>query len=186
MERMGEKRFLAVAGIALFICFIFVWGTWNLKKGNKVLYSAESSQTRQPKKKPTSTASGNAVDIKALANALLKEVKYDTDLQKMDAAVSEGMVDLQDGSVLEMHMGDGTCSDELLIVTSANDKLAKKDQTAVENHLKDMKKSFADYIPEQAEKIEKAVIVRCGSYVVACVTNDADHAKEIIVKAFQE
>ena len=87
---------------------------------------------------------------------------------------------------MELYMGEGTYADELLVIRSGSAEDAKKDQTAVETHLKEMKQSFEDYIPEQADKITQAVIIRCGCYVIACVTLDAKQAQEMIVEAFQQ
>ena len=49
-----------------------------------------------------------------------------------------------------------------------------------------MKKSFEDYLPNEAKKIDKAVIIRCGSYLIACVTSDYEKAKDVITKAIKE
>ena len=53
-------------------------------------------------------------------------------------------------------------------------------------HFEDMKKSFEDYLPNEAKKIDKAVIIRCGSYLIACVTSDYEKAKDVITKAIKE
>lgn len=103
----------------------------------------------------------------------------------MDDSVVEGIVSLQKDSKAALYMGEGTYSDEVLVVTASSEEKAKKDQGAVEQHLKEMKHSFEDYIPKQADKIENAVIIRCGKYVVACVTDDYETAQNKIVDAFE-
>ena len=96
------------------------------------------------------------------------------------------MVDIADNSVMELYIGEGTSADELLVIQSMSEADAKQDQSAVEDHLKEMKKSFENYLPEQADKVGQAVIVRCGCYVLACVSSDAKHAQDMIVEAFQQ
>ena len=49
-----------------------------------------------------------------------------------------------------------------------------------------MKKQFDDYLPEQSKKIESAVQIRCGSYVVICVTSDVQNAEKIVDRYMKE
>lgn len=185
MEQLREKRVGILAAMAVFILCIFVWGTLNWQRAVPTSQGVTDRKTETEPEKPQQTASGKVVDIAQLIDKLLQDVKYDTDLEILDDSVASGMVTLQKKSKIKLYMGEGTCSDELLVVTATNEAMATKDQKAVEQHLMEMKKSFEGYIPEQAAKIEDAVIIRCGCYVVACVTSDAEKAKEIIVGAFQ-
>lgn len=183
MRQLREKRIGILAVMAAFILCVFVWGTLNWRRS--VPTARVTSDNRAEEAKPQQTASGKVVDIAELTDRLLQEVNYDTKLEMLDNSVASGMVTVQKKSKINLYMGEGTCSDELLVVTSSSEGTAKKDQKAIEQHLMEMKKSFEGYIPEQAAKIEDAVIVRCGCYVVACVTSDAERAKEIVVSAFQ-
>lgn len=185
MEQLREKRIGILTAMAVFILCIFVWGTINWQRAVPTSQETTAKKSDQKEAKPQQTASGKVVDIAQLINQMLQEVKYDTDLEILDDSVASGMVTLQQKSKIKLYMGEGTCSDELLVVTATSENAAAKDQKAVEQHLMEMKKSFEGYIPEQAAKIEDAVIIRCGCYVVACVTSDAEKAKEIVVQAFQ-
>ena len=124
-----------------------------------------------------------SVDMEQLAQEIIKGVSFETELSVIDNAVAEGMVELSQQSKMVLYMGSGSYSDELLLITSPDETAAEKDQDAVEEHLKDMRTSFESYIPEQAKKISDAVIIRSGCYVVACVTDDSENAKKIILSA---
>lgn len=181
MKRWNDdKRWLGLSCMTVFILFIYVWGTVSVGRGAR-----QNEQSAKPPE-PMATASGAAVDIQKLTNQLLEEVKYETTLELIDSSLSRGMVDLAEDSVMELYMGEGTSADELLVIQSSSEANAKKDQAAVEKYLKEMKQSFEDYIPEQADKVGQAVIVRCGCYVLACVSSDAERAQEMIVEAFQQ
>lgn len=184
MKQFQWKRTAILAGMAAFILCVFVWGTFNWRSAARAVIQVPDSRDAQGAE-PQQTASGKAVDIDRLTDQLLNDIKYDTQLEELDESVATGMLALQSDSEVVLYMGDGTCSDQVIIVTSTSEDAATKDQEAVEQHLLDMKKSFEDYIPDQAAKIEDAVIIRCGCYVVACVTDSAEDAKDIIVKAFQ-
>ena len=71
-------------------------------------------------------------------------------------------------------------------MTGKSEKDARENKQHVRKHFEDMKKSFEDYLPNEAKKIDKAVIIRCGSYLIACVTSDYEKAKDVITKAIKE
>ncbi|MCH5268376.1 MAG: DUF4358 domain-containing protein [Lachnospiraceae bacterium] len=190
MKQFQFKRVGILAGMAAFILCVFIWGALNWQRTSRTViqipdYQGSDYQNAQREEEPQQTASGKAVDIDQLTEDLLNDIEYDTELEEMEESVATGMLELQKKSEITLYMGDGTCSDQILIVTSDSEQAAEKDQKAVEQYLMEMKKSFEDYIPEQAAKIEDAVIIRCGCYVTACVTEQAEDAKEIIVKAFK-
>lgn len=182
MNQKTNNRMQILTAMAIFIIAVFVWGVvqWQTT-GTK----APTVQKAQATQKKVNKASGKKVDIEALTKMLLQDVKYETKLDLMEDSVAEGIVSLQKDSKAALYMGEGTYSDEVLVVTASSEEKAKKDQGAVEQHLKEMKHSFEDYIPEQADKIENAVIIRCGKYVIACVTDDYETAQNKIVDAFE-
>lgn len=182
MKLWNDKRWMGLSVFTVFLLFVFVWGTVSMGQG------ASHSKNAQPEEQPEPkvTASGAAVDIGELTGRLLNEVEYETTLELMDSTLSSSMVDIADNSVMELYIGEGTSADELLVIQSMSEADAKQDQSAVEDHLKEMKKSFENYLPEQADKVGQAVIVRCGCYVLACVSSDAKHAQDMIVEAFQQ
>lgn len=182
MKLWNDKRWMGLSVFTVFLLFVFVWGTVSIGQG------ASHSKNAQPEEQPEPkvTASGAAVDIGELTGRLLNEVEYETTLELMDSTLSSSMVDIADNSVMELYIGEGTSADELLVIQSMSEADAKQDQSAVEDHLKEMKKSFENYLPEQADKVGQAVIVRCGCYVLACVSSDAKHAQDMIVEAFQQ
>lgn len=182
MKPWNDKRWIGLSVFTVFLLFIFVWGTVSIGQGASRDIKAQSEEQPEPKV----TASGTTVDIGELTERLLNEVEYETTLELMDSALSSDMVDIADNSVMELYMGEGTSADELLVIRSVSEADAKQDQSAVEEYLKEMKKSFENYLPEQADKVGQAVIVRCGCYVLACVSSDAKHAQDMIVEAFQQ
>lgn len=184
MKPWNDKKWMSLSLMTVFLLFIFIWGTVSL--GHATGQSVQPEKPSESEAEPHATASGASVDIGDLTLRLLKEVDYETTLELMDSALADGMVDIAKDSVMELYMGEGTSADELLVIKSVSEAEAKKDQSAVEQHLKEMKKSFENYLPEQADKVGQAVIVRCGCYVLACVSSDAEHAQDIIVEAFQQ
>lgn len=134
---------------------------------------------------PKSISSNGQVDMEKLASDILSKTKFETELKQIDKTVAEGLISISDGSEMQLYMGNGNYSDELILITAKDKESAEADQETVVQYLKDMRKSFEAYIPEQAKKISDAFNMRSGCYVVVCVTNDTKTAKEIIMAAFE-
>ena len=128
----------------------------------------------------------NSKNVDALVQKVQKEVQFESDLEKLDDSVANGMVKTATGTKLQIYLGNGTYADELIVMTGKSEKDARENQQHVRKHFEDMKKSFEDYLPNEAKKIDKAVIIRCGSYLIACVTSDYEKAKDVITKAIKE
>lgn len=121
------------------------------------------------------------VDVEALVLAVLEGVSFDTELAEQDAAVVDSMVmKAVEDTEVKLYIGDGTCADELLIIAAADTDSAKQEIESVQQHLTDMQQSFRDYLPKEAKKIDDAVILQKGRYIIACVCGDREQAKKII------
>lgn len=140
---------------------------------------------------PNRNAAGNGavqkdhkeLDIDSLAEAVLKNVSFDTKLQEMDASVTESMISTaSDDTEIKLYMGEGTCADELLIVKVNDEGQMDQEIQNVQAHLTDMQQSFQDYLPKEAKKIDDAVILQSGKYIIACVSGDKDTAGSVIRK----
>ncbi len=155
----------------------------NAATGNTV--NASPAYTPGSTKSPDSTSNGGQVDMDRLAKDILSKTQFETELKQIDKTVAEGLINISEGSEMQLYMGNGNYSDELILITAKDKESAETDQETVVQYLKDMRKSFEAYIPDQAKKISDAFNLRSGCYVVVCVTNDIDTAKEIIMAAFE-
>ena len=182
MNQKTNNRMQMLTAMAIFIAAVFIWGIVQWQATGVKEPAVQKALATQKK---VNNVSDKKVNIEALTKILLQDIKYETKLNLMDDSVVEGIVSLQKDSKAALYMGEGTYSDEVLVVTASSEEKAKKDQGAVEQHLKEMKHSFEDYIPKQADKIENAVIIRCGKYFIACVTDDYETAQNKIVDAFE-
>ena len=184
-EKKATGRFLIVFVMAMFTAAVFVWALGglinNLNNQQSQLHSEGNNEVISGK----NISELEEIDCETLANDILSKVKFETKLKRIDTSVAEGMINTDKDSDLNLYMGNGNFSDELIVVKALDEDKSEADQEIVENYLKDMRKSFEAYIPEQAKKISDAVIVRSGCYVIACVTGDKDNAKDIILSEFK-
>ncbi|MCD7825724.1 MAG: DUF4358 domain-containing protein [Clostridiaceae bacterium] len=177
----SDYRILVICVMYLFVAFIMIWGITRMVKnintaGKQLNAAAAGSETVEN----NSQNEGKEIDVDALIAALLDQVAFDGELELLEETVAAGMVDTAEGTSMQIYMGSGTHSDEIIVMTATDETAAEENQQYAQTHLTEMKNSFQDYLPEEAKKIEDAVCVRCGDYVIVCVTSDADTAKEII------
>ncbi len=125
------------------------------------------------------SANDFTLDTPAAGNTLLEQVSFADPLEKASELTATLMYDLPEGAMIDLYIGNGSYADELAIITcqSADDAAAAKQAALV--HLQDVAMSFEDYIPEEADKVEDAIISVKGRYVIVCVTADDSAAGKI-------
>lgn len=180
-----DFRWILTLCMGIFVIFVMCWGIYQL------IYNIDSQkqsvdQTVTDQTENNEKNAGKSLDADTLINDLLEQVEFETELSLLDDSVAEGMITTESGTKLQVYMGNGSYADEIVVMTAKNENDAKKNQENAKVHLDEMKKMFQDYIPKEAKKIEDAVRVRCGCYVIMCVTSDTDTAKEVIDAAIKE
>lgn len=121
------------------------------------------------------------VDVAAMAADLAKNVKYESEeMRQLPAEKLANYVDVPEGAEAAFYMGEGMTMEEIIAVKCANEKDAAALKTAMEALLKSQIDSVRPYQPESVPRLENAVLIQKGVYVVLCVTDDADTARQII------
>lgn len=182
----GAFRFYACAAMAIFVAAAAGWGFCQQVRAinagdqqkNQLMLPGEQMEDN-------SANEGKTIDVDKLIARMLDRVTFEAELTPLEESVASGMIDVAEGTDLRIYMGNGTYSDELVVMTALSESDAKQNQKNVENHLLEMQKQFEDYIPKEAKKIDSAVKVRCGCYVVVCVSSDSDTAKKTINAFFK-
>lgn len=129
--------------------------------------------------------SAKTIDANALATSLTNDIAYTESLEQVSEDAISNYVELEEGVEAVMYMSSGSTAEEVAVFTAKDEDAAKTMQSNVETFLADQKGSFKDYIPEEAARIDEAVVEQNGNYVVLCVSGDSDKAKEIIEEAFK-
>ena len=126
------------------------------------------------------------VDIESLADKLATDITYEDTLEQVDDDTIGFYVDVADGVKSVMYMGtSGKTAEEVAVFEATDEDTAIQMKENVQTFLDDQGESFQDYIPEEADRVENAVLVQNGNYVVLCVCGTPDDAQSIIDKAFK-
>lgn len=183
-----DMRLLVMSIMAIFMLAASGWGVTQMVKTVNTRGQMTTYEEVQSIKKieDNSENAGKTIDVDGLIEKVLNKVVFEAELNKLDDSVAEGMVETTEGTKLQFYVGNGTYADELLIMTAKSEKDAKENQENAKAHLTETRQAFQDYIPKEAEKIDKAVSIRCGCYVIVCVTADYETAEKTINAVIQE
>lgn len=125
-----------------------------------------------------SGASSAAPDLDGLfteLSALCGEAAVD-----IDPATAAGLYGVEEREVFACRAAGGVSADEATIFQCADEARAAEVLATAETRLADQAESYADYLPEEAVKLQNAAAVRSGSVVAVCVCADAEKAAELI------
>jgi len=122
------------------------------------------------------------IDLKAVVESLLSEIKYEDQLSEVDYDI---IYDMEDIKVTEsaVYVSSGATAEEIATFKCETEEDAKKAQAVLEERVEEQKASFQDYVPKELEKLDKAVIIKRGKSLVLSISNDAAKAKKLIDKS---
>ena len=67
-----------------------------------------------------------------------------------------------------------------MVLECASGADADKARAALEARVAEQKVNYEDYVPEELDKLNDAVIVESGNFAVLSVSNDPDAARKIL------
>lgn len=180
-QKQEACRFYACVAMAVFVLFVMGFGVCGLVRALNNAGEMAALVPAQGERVEDNTANeGKTLDVDKLVSTVLDNVTFEAELNPLEDSVASGMIATTEGTDLKVYMGNGTFADELVVMTALSEEDAKQNQKYAGAHLSEMQKQFQDYIPKEAKKIDSAVKVRCGCYVIVCVTSDAKAAKKVI------
>lgn len=127
------------------------------------------------------------IEVETLAESLRNDIVYEDELSSIDLETAEAIYDITDIKIADsaIYVGSGATAEEIAVFQCETEEDAKKLETVLKSRVEEQTESFRDYVPKELEKLEKAVIVVKGKYVILSVSNEDAKAKEIIQNAFQ-
>lgn len=137
--------------------------------------------------KDSTESSGNkeiSVDTKALATDIVAKVKFVSAMNEIDSELLDINYTVEEGTTGVSYKAGGQFADEVTIFTAKDEASAKKMLDNVKEYINEQKDTFSSYAPGEVAKLDKAIAMQKGKYVVFCVTADVENAKTIIDKAF--
>ena len=126
--------------------------------------------------------SAKAMNVSEVSDRLFKEITYQDDLSKVDLDTAAMFLNLSDIDIKEaaIYETSGWTAEEIVVIEGATSEDADKAEAMLATRLEEQKTNYVDYVPEEMDKLNKAVIVKSGNFAILSVSNEPDKAKNII------
>ncbi|MEG1999786.1 MAG: DUF4358 domain-containing protein [Evtepia sp.] len=121
-----------------------------------------------------------SIDPSALASDLMENLTFQDSLYQLDAATAQSLFALDESTACVAYAGTGATSEELAVFTTADKTAATALITALQKRLDERIEGYKNYLPEEVDKLNHAVLQQEGNYVIFCVAKDVSNAKDVI------
>lgn len=122
------------------------------------------------------------IDVTEVADKLKSDISYEDSLIEFDSDKIEKIIGVSPDAYksAKVYVSSTGATPEEIACFEANDGMADAIEANLTIRLANQKSTFTDYKPEQAPKLDDAVLVVKGDYVFFSVSGDSAKAKEII------
>lgn len=119
------------------------------------------------------------VDVDQLADELLEQVDFEDELTELDDSMVAALYGIEDAEEQRVYLSSGATAEEVAVFRFATEEAAQAGMETLNQRLESRKADFANYMPDEATRLENAVLERSGCYVALCVSA-GDEARQII------
>lgn len=122
------------------------------------------------------------IDPADLGPRLLEQAGFPDTMVSLDGPMLESLYRIDTGELESFYVSvsAGATSEELLLLKTAGEEEAKSLCDRLSSHLEDRRESFAAYLPEEAGKLDGAILAVYGPTVVLCVCGAPETAQSLI------
>lgn len=122
------------------------------------------------------------IDSGKLIEELINSQIFEDNLSVIDkeTVIKEYGFDAEKINNVEMYSGTGATAEKILIVELVDKSYVDEVKEIIEKKIEEEKSDFQDYLPEEVFKLENYNLEVKGNYIILCISNDYDKAKEII------
>jgi predicted small secreted protein len=127
---------------------------------------------------------GKDVDIEALAETIAQTVAFDDDLALIDDSMISMMYDIDGYADAVLYKGSGATAEEIALFRMESASDAQTAYQEAQAHIQSQIAAYANYLPDEVDRLEDAVIRQDGCYVSVVVSADADAAEKLLKEQF--
>ena len=123
------------------------------------------------------------LNIDELGEELYAAGTFGETLYPLDESVAQGLYGTDADTRCWVRAGSGATAEELAVFETKDADAAAALVKKLETRNADRIENYSSYIPAEVPKLENAVILSGGRYVVLCVAGDASAVREAAEKA---
>lgn len=127
------------------------------------------------------------IDVEAAADALLANITFEDDMTLLDnSMLTTTYPELKTEDVVKskVYTSLAATTEEIAAFEAKDTAGADRIEAAMNARVTAQKELYESYAPEEAARVQKAVIVKKGNYVLFCVAGDPAKAEAEINKLF--
>jgi len=110
------------------------------------------------------------LDIDALAAKLAAEVPFEDQLALAEERIISTAYSFKNASDIAVYTGSGAFAEEIIIAEASDTEKAKALEKELSDHLAAKTERFTSYKPSELSKLDSALLIRRGKYVIYCVS----------------
>lgn len=124
------------------------------------------------------------LDMPKLAEELINAQIFEDQLNEVDkeSIIKKYNLNAEKIKNVDAYVRTGATAEEILIMELLDKEDISETKKIVETQIEERKLDFQDYLPKEVFKLENYILESKGNYIVLCISNDSDKAKEIINK----
>lgn len=125
---------------------------------------------------------GTNFDADSAVKQLMSAGIFDETLTEVSSSVTQKRLSLSEEDIesCTSYAGTKAVVDEIVLVKVSSSDAAERVKTALDRHIETQKKSYSSYRPDEVPKLDSAVIVSEGGYVILVVSKDSGKAQSIV------
>lgn len=148
-----------------------------------MLVACSKDNENDAKKEEGNEKKNVTIDVVATADALIKDIKFVDQMSPIDnvdffSALFN--IDAKDVKEQKTYTSTGATAEMLSAVKCTDEEAAKRVKEKFETYTKDLSSQYADYKPEECDKLDNPVIKVYNEYVIICVSDENDTATKTI------
>lgn len=125
-----------------------------------------------------------SLDIDQMALEISQSEYFSEDFFKVESNIISQMYGIETEDVkIAGYASSGGLADELTIFEATNDDDAKMIYELATEHIADSKEGYQSYKPDEVYKLEHAILIEQGKYVIVCVNGSYDEV-DTLIKAY--
>lgn len=124
------------------------------------------------------------LDMPKLAEELINAQIFEDQLNEVDkeSIIKKYNLNAEKIKNVDAYVRTGATAEEILIMELLDKEDISETKKIMETQIEERKLDFQDYLPKEVFKLENYILESKGNYIVLCISNDSDKAKEIINK----
>lgn len=124
------------------------------------------------------------IDMQKLSEELMDAEIFEDNLSSInkDSIIKKYSLNSEKIKNITSYIGTGATAEEILIIELLDKNDVNETIEIIETKIEERKADFQNYLPKEVFKLENYNLESKGNYIILCISNDYNKAKEIISK----